>query len=81
VGTLDLLFVQQAPDGRSLRAVRDTITLRLTRDAYQRALKEGAVLVKVLDVLPAAAQLRLVVRDPASGNLGTLTIPAGRVKL
>jgi len=81
VGTLDLLFVQQAPDGRSLRAVRDTLTLRLTRDTYERALREGAVLVKVLDVLPAAAQLRLVVRDPASGNLGAVSIPTGRVKL
>jgi len=31
--------------------------------------------------LPAAAQLRLVVRDPASGNLGAVSIPTGRVKL
>jgi len=44
-------------------------------------MKEGAVLVKILDVLPAAAQLRIVVRDPVTGNLGAVTIPAGKVSL
>ena len=81
VGTLDMLFVQQAPDGRSLRALKDTATLRLPSETYQRVMKEGAVLVKILDVLPAAAQLRIVVRDPVTGNLGAVTIPAGKVSL
>jgi VWFA-related protein len=79
-GALDLLFVQQAPDGRELRAVKDILTLRLTRDTYQRILKEGAVVIKVLDLLPAAAQLRVVVRDPATGNLGAVTIPVSQVR-
>lgn len=81
VGTLDLLFAQQAPDGRELRAVKDILTLRLTGETYQRILKEGAAFAKVLEVLPSAVQLRVVVRDPATGNLGAVTIPVGQVRL
>ena len=81
VGSLDVLLVQQSPDGRTLRAARDNLALRLTQQAYQRVNQEGVILVEVLDVLPATAQVRVVVRDPASGNLGSVTVPVGKVTL
>jgi len=35
--------------------------------------------VKLLDVVPAATQLRIVVRDRRSGKLGSLGIPLDRI--
>jgi len=79
LGTLDALFVQLGPDGRNLAGVTHTLSLRLARDAYQRTLKQGTILVKPLEMAPGASQLRVVVRDARSGNLGSVNIPLRQV--
>ena len=70
VGTLDALFVQLSAEGRNLAGVNHTLSFDLPREAYERTMKQGALLVKPLEIAPGAAQLRVIVRDARTGNAG-----------
>lgn len=81
VGTLDALFVQLSAEGRNLAGVTHTLNFDLTREAYERTMKQGAMLVKPLEIAEGAAQLRVIVRDTRTGSVGSVTVPIGKVKL
>jgi hypothetical protein len=42
--------------------------------------REGLVLARQIDVRDDAHELRIAVRDPASGALGTVSIPAAQAR-
>lgn len=77
---LDLWLVQL--DGRDQRVhtYARTNHLRLNEITYKRVLEAGGLrLVEHLELVPEAKLVRLLVRDLASGALGSLTIPLERL--
>ena len=75
VGRLDLLFIQKDQAGRQYGGLDDRLDLNLAEANYQKVMKEGLVYKKTLATEAKASQLRVVVRDSASGSLGSVTIP------
>ncbi len=75
VGTVDVLIAQQGADGKDLDLIQATTSLRLSQKDFEHNLQYGTRLVKKLHVIPAAAKIRVAVRDRPSGRLGTITIP------
>ena len=74
-GRLDLLFIQKDDAGHQYGGLDDVVELNLTRENYDKITKEGLVYRKPLTLDPKANQLRVIVRDNASGTMGSLTIP------
>jgi len=79
VGGLDLLYVQQGPDGREVTGEAKTLNMQLTRETYERVLKDGLIWTRDLPMANGAAQLRIVVRDIASGAIGSVNIPVNKL--
>ena len=78
VGRLDILFVQRDDHGKEFNGVNDTLNLNLHQTLHDRLTKEDLVYNKVIPRATQATVLRLVVRDAASGALGSLTVPLGK---
>ncbi len=79
VGTVDVLFVQRNAEGAQLSGRRETVSIRVTRESYEQIQQRGMVMTGQLDLLPAAAQLRLVARDVSTGALGSVHIPLSQI--
>ena len=54
--------------------------LQLLQANYEKVSKEGLIFKKTIEMAPQASQLRVVVRDAASGTVGTVTIPFREIK-
>jgi len=74
-GRLDLLFVQKDDRGGQFNGTSDTMELQLQQANYEKVSREGLIYKKTIEMAPQANQLRVVVRDAASGTVGTVTIP------
>jgi hypothetical protein len=79
-GALDLAIAQGLPDGRQFSSLDTTIPLRFSSDTRGQMLRDGLSITKTITLRPDLHQLRVVVRDHATGAVGTVTIPAGRVR-
>lgn len=79
-GEFDFVLAQQAPDGKILKAVTDTVTISLSDEQLEklreRVSREGFVLTRTLAPEPGCIQLRVVVFDRPSEQVGSLRIPA-----
>jgi VWFA-related protein len=75
LGALDLLFVQRASDSTELSVIKAELPIRWDQPSYESHAQDGIRVNRLLDLLPAATQLRIVVRDRRSGKLGSLNIP------
>jgi VWFA-related protein len=76
---LALVLAQTGPDGKVLDAARYDMKMRIEAGGLQRLLGEGLRVKKSVDLVQGATSLELVVRDPNSGNLGSVKIPLGGV--
>lgn len=74
-GKLDLLFVQRDDQGHEYTGATDTLTLNLLRENYLKVIRSGIIYKKDLQRDLKATNLRIVVRDGATGAMGTLTMP------
>lgn len=72
---LDVVFVQLATDGRILDGTKDHLELVLNPDTRDEAMKRGWLYPKSVDVNPEAEKLRVVVRDLATGAVGSVSVP------
>lgn len=72
---LDVAFAQLASDGRVLEAIKDHLDLALFPESYTDAAKQGWFYPKTLDIDPKAEKLRVVVRDLATGAVGSVSVP------
>lgn len=72
---LDVVFAQLAKDGRILESVKDHLDLALLPETYNDALTQGWLYPKTIDVNPKAEKLRVVVRDAATGSVGSVSVP------
>jgi hypothetical protein len=72
---LDVAFVQLANDGRVLDGIKDHLDLALLAESYWDAATQGWFYPKTVDIDPQAEKLRVVVRDVATGALGSVSVP------
>lgn len=75
--SLDFIFAQVDNQGTILSNIRKTVDLKVPEKSLDVVIAKGLSLNDLLEVTPGATQLRLVVRDSATGNLGSVTIPLG----
>jgi hypothetical protein len=79
VGRLDILFIQRDNGGNQYNGTDDTINLRFTSETYEKFVKNGFVYTKLVDRADKAKTLRIVVRDSASGAIGSITVPLAKI--
>lgn len=72
---LDVLFAGLGKDGRVLQGIKDHIELALFPDNYAEVAAEGWFYPKHVFVSPKAEKLRVVVRDLATGAIGSVSVP------
>jgi hypothetical protein len=73
-GAVDVLLVQQAARGTNVTTTTETMRLNYARQGFQEVMTRGLMMVKDLNRAAAAYKLRVVVRDVASGNVGSVSI-------
>lgn len=80
VGVMDLAIAQALPDGRLSKSVDTRIPLTLGDEMHARLRREGLTVTHTIEVRADAHQIKVAVRDPATGAVGTLTMAASRVR-
>jgi len=71
---IDMAFVQLAKDGRILDGIEDDLELALYPETYDEAVVEGWLYPKTVNIQPEAEKLRVVVRDLATGAVGSVSV-------
>lgn len=79
VGRLDVLFIQRDDNGNQYDGIGDVIDLRLAADSYAKFVKQGFIYNKIIVRSDRAKLLRIVVRDSASGAIGSITVPLAKI--
>ena len=79
-GRLDVLFVQRDDQGKQYAGSDDTMNLNLTQETYKKLMTDDLAYHRVVARAPAAKLLRIVVRDAASGAIGSVTVPLNKVR-
>ena len=79
-GRLNVLFVQRDDQGNEYGGMDDTVELNLTQDTYRKLVSDDLAYHRVLARAPTAKLLRIVVRDAASGAIGSVTVPLAKVR-
>jgi VWFA-related protein len=74
-----MILAQRAGDGRVLNGDSKTLALKLKDDTYQKVMMKGLSLGGTLVLEPAAAQLRWVILDQSTGQLGSVDVPVARL--
>jgi VWFA-related protein len=75
VGALELCWVQTAADGKLLNVETQALTMNLKKERYDEIQKRGLLFTKIIQPIENASQLRIIVVDHATGNVGSLRIP------
>jgi len=75
--SLDFISAQLDTQGKVVSDVRHTVNLTVAEKGMDVVFERGLSFNGFLEVTPGATQLRLVVRDTASGNMGSVTVPLG----
>lgn len=79
-GSIDLAIAQVHDDG-SLHVDTDTtIALKLTDEQHQALMDSGLTLTRHITVAPNTARVAVVIRDAGSGALGSVFVPAARLR-
>jgi len=77
---IDIVYVQKNEHGRLLGdGVSDSLSLALTDATYANASREGVIRQHRIPRQPGATNMRIVVRDVATGSVGSLTIPFSQI--
>jgi VWFA-related protein len=72
---LQVVLMQMDEDGAQLERLEQTLGLQLKKETYEAMLQSGFPYRHSFAPKSKAAALRVVVRDPRSGTVGSLTIP------
>jgi hypothetical protein len=78
VGALRVVFLQLNRQQEIVQANDKTFHLDFDPVMYDRLLKDGMVDTRRVQMLPDAAQLSIVLRDAANGNVGSISIPVAK---
>jgi VWFA-related protein len=74
-GSLDMMFVQTSPTGDVQSAEKQHFDVSLDDKQFAYMSTAGLILLRHVTISPDSAQLRVILRDAASGNLGSVAIP------
>jgi VWFA-related protein len=74
-GTLNVVLVQLDAENKSLSAEPRLINLNYTAQEYRALLRTGITLTRNLPIVPKATIVRVLVRDTATGEIGSVTVP------
>ncbi|MDQ3487572.1 MAG: VWA domain-containing protein [Acidobacteriota bacterium] len=74
-GLADLLIAQVDRTGKGEVSDAGPISIGLSEDERSRAVVDGVRIHRRIKLDPAVHELRIVVRDPATGQVGSLVIP------
>jgi hypothetical protein len=74
-GIVNLLFVQLDDQYRVIHTLNQPFQLTLLPATYERPPADGFKLTQAIEILPNAAQLRVVLRDNSSGLAGAVGVP------
>jgi VWFA-related protein len=74
-GAVDLFFLQRDVSGKSVAAEEQHLELNLENKQYEYLSKVAMVLDRHVTLAPEATEIRVVLRDAASGSLGSVTVP------
>ena len=75
-----LAIGQALPDGRLVKSADVTVPLAMSPEQHAALLKEGVTLTATVDLGAQTQHVRVVVRDLTSGAIGSLSIPAPRLR-
>jgi VWFA-related protein len=75
-GVVDVLILQRNETGKLFERVNDTIQMNFSDATYERLRASGVPYRRTVALNPQATAMRVVVRDVATGNVGSLTIPS-----
>jgi len=74
-GQLAVSVAAYQADGKAELASPGTLSIRLSPEQREQAMKQGFPLVRVVTAPPTVRKLRVMVYDRASGAIGSLTLP------
>jgi len=74
-GVADVLILQRNEKGKVFERVNDTLQMNFSDASYVRLRTSGVPYRRTIALNPQATAMRVVVRDVATGNVGSLTIP------
>jgi VWFA-related protein len=74
-GALDMAFVQRDVTGNILAGDKQHLEINFEPKQYEFLCKAGMILQRHVTALPAAEEIRVVVRDLRSGSVGSVAIP------
>jgi VWFA-related protein len=80
IGTLDLAIAQVKADGATAVDVDTTVRLHVTDQQHDALLQKGLTVTKTVALGPQAARLVVVIRDTSTGELGSVVVPAARLR-
>lgn len=72
---LDVAFVQLSKDGRVLGGIKDRVALALLPETFGDAETQGWFYPRSLWIEPKTEKMRVVVRDLATGAVGSVSVP------
>ena len=72
---VDSAFVELDESGKILASTLRPFQLHIDTATYQRLLKEGLSYTHEMLMVPGAAQIRVIVRDGATGKIGSVDLP------
>lgn len=79
-GAVDVAIAQALPNGALARALDVTVPLRFTTVMRDQALRDGLNLNRRIRPNPDAHAVRIAVRDPATGAVGSVSISADAIR-
>lgn len=78
-GRLDFALALKDETGKSLGGRTDTVRMQLLPSTFEEIQNKGILYRQVMDFVPAASSLRIVVRDASSALAGSITVPLSNV--
>jgi VWFA-related protein len=73
-GAIDVAYVSQSADGRSIALTSKKVTLDLNDDLYAAKRRDGLVLEQIVERPKGTARIRIAVLDERSGVTGAVSI-------
>ena len=78
-GDAEVLWADKGADGQMLDNLGHEHKLQISQKEYDQISHDGLDLTETVNLRPATAEVRLVVRDVNSGAIGSVTIPVAGV--